>query len=179
MPTDLPPLSDNELSLLDAFLLSDSCDVDTLSLDEVHGYLTAIQLSHAGDIPWQETVWGQPRFPDQSLQAQMTELLERFNAEICDELHKGRDFEPLSVEEEDGEVLSHAGWCYGFMLGMEQTQEYWDTLPKGLQALLVPIAQIALLHDDEEEIDMDEDEYNDWVELIPGAISGLFHYRNN
>jgi len=70
---------------------------------------------------------------------------------------------------------SHEGWCFGFMHGVERASERWVKLDKNGEALLSPIAQLALL-ESEEEPEMDEDEYNMWVELIPGAVLGLRDY---
>ena len=41
---DIPnqPLSDAEIDTLDAFLMSDTTPEDVLSIDELHGYLTAM-----------------------------------------------------------------------------------------------------------------------------------------
>ncbi len=59
------------------------------------------------------------------------------------------------------------------MLGVEEQQELWDELPQNEQNLVAPMAQLALVYSDEE-VDMDENEYDDWVELLPGAVMGLY-----
>lgn len=172
------PLSDDELVTLDDFLLSDACDEETLSVDEAHGYLTALQLppSRLEEGQWLETVWGQPRFADEDEAQRMQELLLRLFADIRYSLGQRRDFEPLVIEtEEEGETLeSYEGWCFGFMLGVEEQEAQWQELPKNEQGLMAPMAQLALLVDEGEE--MDEEEYSQWVELIPGAVMGLYAF---
>jgi hypothetical protein len=37
------------------------------------------------------------------------------------------------------------------------------------------MAQLALLNSDEEP-EMDDEEYESWVELLPGAVLGLYSY---
>jgi uncharacterized protein len=180
MPTQpTTSLTEAELSELDDFLLSEACDEESLSIDEAHGYLTALQLPpvQLDTAQWHRSVWGEPRFEDPKLERRMQELLLRLYADITETLRRRRDFEPLVIEtEEDGETLeSYEGWCYGFMLGVDQHEAEWDALPKSEQALLVPMAQLSLLAGEEEE-EMSEDEYAQWVELIPGAVMGLYAY---
>jgi uncharacterized protein len=171
------PLSETELAELDAFLLSEACDDDTLSIDEAHGYLTALSLvpRPPAEKAWLSGIWGQPAFADPMQQQHMTALLERLYSEITMTLEAGRDFEPLVVEtEEQGQTLeAYEGWCFGFMLGVEQEQALWDGLEQNERNLLVPMAQLALLYEDEQS-DMSDDEYDNWVELLPGAVMGLY-----
>lgn len=172
-------LNDDELEALDNFLLSDACDDDALAIDEAHGFLTAIQLPPVKveqDI-WMAQIWGQPAFADEAERAQMSDLMQRLHDDIATSLASRRDFEPLVIEvEEEGEVIeAHEGWCFGFMLGTELHQDQWDALPANERNLVLPMAQLALLYDDDEAA-MDEDEYLDWLDLIPGAVMGLYSY---
>lgn len=180
MSTDFDsPLTPEELSELDGFLLSDACDEDTLSIDEAHGFITALIVTPhmPAEKAWLSSVWGHPEFPDPMQQHYMTSLLERLYSEIRMTLEAGREFEPLVIEtEEKGETLeAYEGWCFGFMLGVEQQQVLWDALPQNEQNLMVPMAQLAMLYTDENN-DMSDDEYDAWVELLPGAVMGLYSY---
>jgi uncharacterized protein len=180
-PTAL--LTEDELAELDTFLNSSACDEDTLGVDEAHGYLTALSLSSEnGELAtgWQEEIWGQPRFADEAQRRHMHELLERLPLDIVDCLTRREPFDPLVIEsEEDGVVVeSYEGWCFGFMLGLEQQWEVWQGQPDDAQDLIIPIAQLALLMDEEGE-EMSEEEYQQWVELIPGAVAGLFALRQH
>jgi len=180
MSTDFDtPLNPDELAELDDFLLSEACDEDTLSIDEAHGFITALIVTPhiPAEKAWLSSVWGQPKFANPQQQQHMTALLERLYNEIELMLEAGRDFEPLVIEtEEQGETLeAYEGWCFGFMLGVEQQQTLWDELPQNEQNLVVPMAQLAMLYS-EEESDMGDEEYDSWVELIPGAVMGLYAY---
>jgi len=180
MSPDSPQLNDDELAELDNFLLSDACDDEVLSVDEVHGFLTAL-LSGPKLLPeaeWLATAWGEPSFADAAQRERMHGLMRRLYRDIEAALKVGRDFEPLAVEieEEDGTVVvASEGWCFGFMLGVDCFQEEWDSLPADEKNLLAPMAQLALLNSDEEP-EMDDDEYEQWVELLPGAVLGLSSY---
>ncbi len=180
MSTNTPHLNDEELAELDEFLLSDACDDDVLSVDEVHGFLTALLVGPQAmeEAEWLDVAWGEPRFADAAQQQQLVGLMQRLYRDIEATLKAGRDFEPLAVEveEEDGTVVvAYEGWCFGFMLGVESAQSEWDELPKAEENLLAPMAQLALLNSDEEP-QMDDDEYEQWVELLPGAVLGLYSY---
>ena len=179
MSPALPSLNDDELAELDDFLLSDACDDETLSVDEVHGMLTALQIGPQAmaEVDWLSLAWGSPQFVDETQQQRMLDMMRRLNHDIETTLEAGVDFEPLAVEvEEDGEiVVTFDGWGFGFMVGVATCQEQWDQLPPDEENLLAPMAQLALLSSDEE-AEMEEDEYDSWVELLPGAVLGLNSY---
>lgn len=179
MSLDISTLNDDELAELDTFLLSDACDDEVLSVDEVHGFLTALQVGPRSmpESEWLTMAWGEPKFTDEAQQQHLQGLMLRLNSDLEASLKEGLDFEPLAVEvEEEGEaVVAFEGWCFGFMLGVETCQAEWDKLPKGEESLLAPMAQLALLNSDEEP-EMDDEEYESWVELIPGAVLGLYSY---
>lgn len=173
------PLNDEDLETLDNFLLSDACGDDALAIDEAHGFLTALLLPPVDESRenWLPRIWGEPAFIDAAQGEQLTGLMQRLHDDIAATLAARRDFEPLVVEvEEEGETVeAHEGWCFGFMLGVELHTELWEGLPKDEQELVLPMAQLALLYS-EEEMEMDEDEYLDWLDLIPGAVMGLYAY---
>jgi len=176
--SDVAP-SEEALAELDAFLLSNACGDEALSVDQAHGFITALI---AGPEPmgddWMQQVWGRPDFSDKEQAERMSELLRWMRDDIAATLEEGRPFEPLVVEEEEeGELFEvYEGWCYGFMLALAERPAPWEGLPKDQQALLTPIAQLALLENEEAETEMDEDEYLSWVELLPGAVAGLYGF---
>jgi uncharacterized protein len=178
MSNSHPHISEEELGELDAFLLSEACD-EALAVDEAHGYLTALIAgpSQVEPAEWMGSIWGQPHFADDAQRTRMEELLHRMYDDIAATLESGLDFEPLAIEiEEEGEILeAYEGWCFGFMLGVSHDEEQWASLPKDEQPLMAPVSQLALLHGDEE-IEMDDEEYTSWVELLPGAVLGLYSY---
>lgn len=180
MSQDQPiTMSNAAIEELDAFLLSENCDEETLTVDEAHGLITAMLISPAGIVgnDWVGLIWGEPEFPDEATEQRMIAHLQQMEQEIRQLLEQGLPYEPFSVEEEEGDevIESFEGWCFGFMVGVSQQQEAWDDLPKDQQALLAPMAQLSLLVS-EEEPSMDDQEYQSWVELIPGAVTGLYNY---
>ncbi len=161
-------LSDSELAELDEFLLQDD---ECLAIDEAHGYLTALIVSRADadEAAILEAVLGAGEAPEW-----IAQLLLRIYQEIATELESTEPFEPLVIEEEeDGDSFEiYEGWCFGFMLAVSDYEELWRELAKEQRSLLEPIATLALLR--EEELDMDDEEYAGWVGLLPGSVDGLY-----
>ena len=163
-------LTDAELAELDAFLLDDD---ERLTIDEAHGYLTALIVSR-NDVD--ETAVLEAVLGKAESRERISKLLLRMYQQITAELESAEPFEPLVIEEEeDGETFEvYEGWCYGFMLAVSDHEEVWSRLPKEQQSLLEPIATLALLR--EEELDMDDEEYSGWVSLLPGSVNSLYDY---
>lgn len=177
------PLSDEELHVLDDFLLQGQEDGERLSLDEAHGYLTALTIAQP-DFPaeaWLAAIWGEPAFASVSERQAMTGLLQRLKQDVAASLAAGQRFEPLVIEEEeDGEIFeSYDGWCFGFMLAVADHPDIWEGLPKSMQELIQPIAALALAGNSEEGPELDEEEYSLCIELLPGSVAGLYRYFHN
>lgn len=171
-------LSDDELTELDTLLLSD--EDDRLPIDEAHGFITAQLVSRATitDAEIIEAICGDATFKGDNDLARVSALLLQMRDEIALSLQTNAPFEPLVIEEEeeDGEVFeAYEGWCFGFMLGVTHQSEQWDKISKEQEELLAPIAQLALLHtQDNEEEEIDEEEYTLCIELLPGAVNSLY-----
>lgn len=163
-------LSETDLAELDEFLLADD---ERLTIDEAHGYLTALIVSNADidEAAMLEAILGEAEQPEN-----ISQLLLRMHREIAADLESSKPFEPMVIEEEeDGESFEvYEGWCYGFMLAVSDHEAKWEQLSKDERSLLEPIATLALLR--EEELDMDDEEYSGWVSLLPGSVSGLYTY---
>jgi len=182
MPADIDnPLTEQEYVELDSFLLSVEGQ-QCLPIDEAHGYLTALQVcSDAGDeASWMQMIWGEPDFADEATEQKMKNLMRRLNGEVAAMLASGDPFEPMVIEmEEEGETIEvYEGWCFGFMLAVSEDEERWDVMTSSEESLLAPIAKLAMLHSGEE-VDIDEDEHEMLIELLPGAVVGLRSFWKN
>ncbi len=162
-------LSADELIELDEFLLGEA--EERLTIDEAHGYITALIISNVevDEAAMLTSILGETEQPENIVQ-----LLLRMYQEISAELVSGRPFEPMVIEEEeDGEIFEiYEGWCYGFMLAVSDYEASWAGLSKDGRSLLEPIATLALLR--EEELDIDDEEYSGWVGLLAGSVNGLY-----
>jgi len=172
-------LSDQELIALDSFILSLEHEDGCLPVDEAHGYLTGrlVAGNRFKDDSWMEGIWGKPAFADQKEAEDMKGLLTRLCEDVQAALDSNTPFEPLvaEIEEENGIVEAFEGWCFGFMLAASEEEERWEDLPRNEQSLFAPIAKLAMLHTDED-FEMEDDEYEMLIELIPGSVTGLKQY---
>jgi yecA family protein len=172
-------MNDDGYSRLDEILIEniDEC----LSIDEAHGFLTAIQVSQItlSNENLFESICGDSKL-ETKIASETLELLLSMNSDIQVMLNNSAPFDILIIEtEDDGELVEVIeGWCHGFMLAVSQEQSAWDNLGKNEQSILSPIAKLALLISDEQ-LEMEDDEYDMLVELLPGAVIGLNSYFKN
>jgi uncharacterized protein len=144
------PLSDKEFDELDSFLLSDRCADDGMTMDTLHGYLTAIVIGPE-TIPmseWLPRVWGElgekgPRFKSEKEAQRITQLIARFMNEIAITFEVApKEYEPLYCEHEwEGRKLIDAeAWAWGFWEGMQLRADAWEPIwSSNLAALMEPI----------------------------------------
>lgn len=129
------PLTDKEFDELDQFLLSDRSPEDAMTMDILHGYLTAIVIGPE-PIPmaeWLPAVWGtnsqEPfRFASEKEEQRITRLILRFMNEIAITFEVApKEYEPLfcEIEEEDETHLEAEGWAVGFWEGMNLHPDAW------------------------------------------------------
>jgi uncharacterized protein len=165
------PLSDKEFDDLDKFLLSDSSPEDAMTMDMLHGYLTAVAIGPEPIMPaeWLPRVWGDdpkqgPKFKNAKEEERVLNLIMRFMNEILVTFEVApKEFEPLFVEHEvDGERLIDAeSWCWGFCEGMEIRPESWEEIFESEQApLMNPIMLLGADEIEEEDLPLVEDPKN-------------------
>lgn len=163
-----PLLTEKEFDELDRFLMSDRCSDETMPMDALHGYLTAIAIGPER-VPvdeWLPRVWGPeagdaPDFRDDAQALRIRQLLERSLQEIVVTFEVApRDFEPLfSVHQWKGkEVLDAEAWCWGFLEGVSLRDAAWQRLRESEQApLLNAITLLGAEEIDEEQVALVDD----------------------
>ncbi|OIQ98616.1 hypothetical protein GALL_192740 [mine drainage metagenome] len=134
----MAPLSDEEMDELDRFLLSDATSDETMMLDCLDGYLTAIVSGPVMLKPseWLPSVWGpttrdEPAFDTFAQAERITGLIMRHLNGIIWSLQQDPEaFEPVfdtviypddPHEYSDGEM-----WAYGYMTGIELQRNNWN-----------------------------------------------------
>lgn len=132
------PLSDKEFNELDQFLLSDRCADDGMTMDSLHGFLTALAIGPE-EVPmaeWLPHVWGSagdkgPQFGSPREAERITKLIARFMNEVVMTFEVApREFEPLFCEHEvDGRTLIDGeAWAWGFWEGMNLRADAWEPI---------------------------------------------------
>ncbi|MEW6132196.1 MAG: UPF0149 family protein [Pseudomonadota bacterium] len=151
------PLSDEELDLLDEFLL-DRIDEDEvyedglekdegiLNVSELDGFLTAIVSGPETILPsrWLPAVWGEyaPDWKDDEAFMSVFSLLIRHMNGIANTLlEQPEDFEPLFNERVvDGKTYVIVDdWCEGYVKGVNLMAGSWEDAGAGMELLLMPI----------------------------------------
>lgn len=158
------PLSDKEFNELDQFLMSDRVGDDGMTMDALHGYLTAIALGPEM-IPmteWLPLVWGlpdqgEPKFKNDKEMRRITNLIARFMNEIQITFEVApQEYEPLfCVLEQNGkELIDGETWAWGFWEGMQLRADAWETAwdDEEIGPLLQPIYLLGAEEIDEEEL---------------------------
>lgn len=180
------PLSDADLDQLEAWLGSD--DNQGMSLDEAHGFITAVVSGPELIAPqqWLPLVFGGKRAARRHEPPQaIVDLLLRLNSELSLTLFSNHPFEPWIREHqaEEGEPLPvPEGWCMGYLEGVNLYPLEWrrrffhDT---EAQQLLIPIMAFGYIdHDNPEESPrpQSEEEQRELAAVLPDAVRGLFSW---
>jgi len=145
------PLSDQEITELDEFLMSDATPEDCMDIVTLDGFLTSLVIG-PGLVPpsvWLKALWGkgEPRF-ESSAQAQrvISLIMRRFN-EIGAMFEEPSAFAPILYEREvEGKVYRIAeDWCWGFLAGVRLAPEAWQPLLKDQDnhPMLLPIIALG------------------------------------
>ncbi|TFW09377.1 UPF0149 family protein [Oxalobacteraceae bacterium OM1] len=156
------PLSDKEFKELDQFLLSDRCADDGMTMDSLHGYLTALAIGPEQVMmsEWLPRIWGSaadtgPEFKNQKEAERIIGLIARFSNEIAMTFEVApKEFEPLFCEQEvDGRTLLDGdAWAWGFWEGMQLRAEAWEAAwESNIGELLRPIYLLGADEIEEEE----------------------------
>ena len=161
------PLSDQEFNALDQFLLSERCSEHAMTLDALHGYLTAIVIGPESISPseWLPAVWGPsaedaPAFQSDKERQRIESLIMRFMNEIAITFEAApKDFEPLFLEHlsQGKKLLDGEAWAWGFWEGMNLRPQAWDA---GWDASIAPVLRAIYLLG-AEEVEEEEVAYAD------------------
>jgi uncharacterized protein len=180
-----PELDDAELEELDQFLRAHAGE-DHLLLDGVHGLLTAIGIGPEKVTPdeWLSEVLHEP-FADEEQGRRVLELLARLSESVSSEVEND-SYEPIlgEVDLDNGDTaLSAHGWCEGFSRGVDLRARLWESrlnADSHLTELLGPIMALAVeegvFATDADFAPLSEQEYDDCLGQLPGAVSAVAHY---
>uniref|UniRef100_UPI003F493C24 UPF0149 family protein n=1 Tax=Cupriavidus yeoncheonensis TaxID=1462994 RepID=UPI003F493C24 len=125
---------------LDQFLLSDATSDETMTLDMLDGYLTAIVIGPTTlqTSAWLRGVWGPteddlPHFETQDQAQHILDLIMRhYNGIIWSVQGDAEAFEPVfdvvSYPDDPQEYVEGEAWAHGFMQGIKLCQEDWQPI---------------------------------------------------
>lgn len=161
------PLSDKEFNELDEFLLSDRCADDGMTMDSLHGYLTALAIGPQEVLmaEWLPRVWGSsgksPAFKNEKEEQRIVGLIARFMNEIAITFEVApKEFEPLYCEHEwEGKSLVDGeAWAWGFWEGMNLRADAWEPIwNSNIAAMVESIYLLGAEEIEESEMELADD----------------------
>jgi uncharacterized protein len=184
------PLSQEEMDELDDFLMSDATSDETMMLDALDGYLTAVV---SGPITlklseWLPGIWGpseqdRPTFKTKIQAQRIHELIIRHMNSIIWSLHDDPDaYEPIFGARiyESQEYIDAEMWAYGYMLGVELCREQWQPLlddPNG-PIVLLPIYLLGAdnVTTEEELLTKTPIQREELAKQIPASVAWIYRY---
>jgi uncharacterized protein len=125
------PLSEDDLVVLDQFLLSKATGEEAMDISMLDGFLTALAIAPNNLPPssWMPVIWGREMVWETQQQAQrMMSYVFRHANEILFHLREEPEtFEPLLYEREyEGKTIPIIDeWCTGFVKGMALDEPGW------------------------------------------------------
>jgi uncharacterized protein len=162
------PLTDKEFDELDRFLLSERCGDDAMTMDALHGFLTALAIGPVS-VPlaeWLPRVWGTspqdaPSFKTEKEFERIVGLISRLMNEIAITMEVApKDFEPLFCEHswQGRTVLDAEPWSWGFWEGVTLRSQAWQPIwSSEVAPLMRPIYLLGAEEIEEEEMQLVDD----------------------
>lgn len=155
------PLNDKEFNELDRFLLSEQCPDDAMTMDTLHGLLTAVAIVpfEIAMTEWLPLVWGEARtvtFKSKQQEDRIIHLILRFMHEIMITFEAApKEFEPLFCEHdwEGKTLLDGEAWASGFWQGMLLRETAWKAIwESDIAPLVHPIYLLGADEIEEDEL---------------------------
>jgi uncharacterized protein len=188
----LAALSNEEMDELDNFLMSGATSDNTMMLDCLDGFLTAIVSGPVMLKPseWLPRVWGpteedEPEFDTLAQAERITGLIMRQLNGIIWSLHQNPDtFEPVfdtcSYPNNPREYTDGEMWAYGYMAGINLQRKNWETFfeqPTSTEVLR-PIYLLGAdeVTQEEEELTKTSEQREGLSEQIPACVAWIYRF---
>lgn len=185
-------LTYEELEDLAAFLMSDVTSDETMQLDNLDGYLSAILIGPTtlNMSQWYTGIWGKseadaPNFETLEEAQYVMELIMRHYNGIIWSLQDDADsheplFDVFIPEDESREYVDAEMWAYGFMEGITLCRPDWQALfddPRGT-AWLEPIRLLGAddLTDEEQAQVATPEQREKIAKRIPASVAAIYRF---
>jgi uncharacterized protein len=186
------PLSDAEIDELENFLMSDNTSDETMMLDCLDGFLTAIVSAPVMLKPseWLPSVWGPteddaPEFDTIEQAERITGLIMRHLNGIIWSLQQDPDiFAPIfgtnKYPDDAHEYLDGEMWAYGYMTGIALQHPNWKAFfdEPNSEEMLRPIYLLGAeeVAPEEEELTITPAQREELSEQIPASVAGIYRF---
>lgn len=187
-----PALSDEDMDELSDFLLSDATSDETMMLDCLDGFLTALASAPAMPAPsvWLPKVWGpserdEPSFETYAQMERITGLIMRHISSLIVSLQQNPDacepiFDSAIYPDSTHEYIDAEMWAYGYMKAVNLQLDDWQTMlnDPAMSEILRPIYLLGteeLASEDEAQIETPA-QREELAKLIPASVAGIYRY---
>ncbi|MFZ4802364.1 MAG: UPF0149 family protein [Chlorobium sp.] len=185
----MKPLSFNELSTLERFLVSEQTPPDALSsLEMLDGYMTAAavgpQVFSVDD--WYSSIWDQeknlePEFLSPREAETIGELIVRHNNSIiqlfADEPQEFLPlFERVGYESDEVKKLAVEEWAMGFIIGMELAYDAWKPLFDDEEAAVLSMSIFMLSKVSDDFNHLTDQEISELTESVAESVICIFSF---
>jgi uncharacterized protein len=185
----LQPLSQNELTELETFLVSDQTPEECMSsLEMIDGFMTAIVI---GPETVPDNIWipyllnpenrPQPIFQTDEEAAEITALLVRHIGAIANQFETDPEeflplYEMFGYSEDEERELAIEEWALGFVLGMELTHEAWQPFFADEETAMLagPVFILGKITDDFET--MSQEEKDETAGMLDESVIRMYNY---
>lgn len=188
----MTPLSDEEMDELDHFLMSEATSDDTMMLDTLDGYLTAIIVGPTtlSMSQWMSGIWGAreedaPAFETMEQAQRIMDLIMRHYNGIIWSLRRDPDtfellFSTTTYTDNPHEFIDGEMWAYGFMQGVELCVQDWQPLlddPQGKEWLR-PLMLLGTEEISAEVVLLTRwpAQREDLAKQIPASVAAIYRY---
>jgi len=178
-------ISDEEIDLLDAFLLSDHVHESAMTLSELDGFLTGVLIGPELILPseWMPVVWGEeaPEFENaEQAETISTLIIARYN-QINSGLNQAPPkIEPLITEDHNDDLLGEI-WATGFVTAIEIRPKSWmpifDSDHAAAVSLVMALADPGRIHELTEDEDAQSVLMNSITAELPTTIAAIHLFR--
>jgi len=190
--SSLSALSPKEREELDSFLLSNFTSEETMMLDTLDGYLTAIVVGPVSLKPsqWLPGVWGprvsdEPAFETMEQAQHVLDLILRHMNGIVESLRRDADahepvFDTLVYPDNPREYIDGEMWAHGFMAGIALCRRDWQPFfdKRDSEEMLHPIYLLGSDDITPEEIVLTEtpEQREEIGKQIPASLARIYRY---
>lgn len=178
------PLSDAQISRLEG-LLSPLADAsDTMRLDEVQGFFTAIASGpdQLATEDWLPDVLGQEAsFDSEEIKTEVIGLLEELYAFTKASLAAGKVPDLILYDEEGGTEPDYWPWCNAYLYALDVVETDWFEAAndEGFEDLLYPIMALGGIFDEDEGeplVTFEDSELEVFKDELPEAVLAVYNY---
>lgn len=188
----MAPLSDEELDELESFLMSDATSDETMMMDCLDGFLTAIISGPVMLNPsvWLPRVWGpsvrdEPVFDTFAQAERITSLITRHMNGIIFSLHHDPEthepiFDLTLYPDDPHEYIDGEMWAYGYITGIDLQGLNWEPFfddPVSSEVLR-PIHLLGADDVTQEEMKLTENPFQreELTKLIPASAAWIYRF---